>query len=103
MRQSIPPDGGAGAGPLVAAIDQGTTGTRCILFDGAGRQRASAYEEHVQLTPQPGWVEHDPEEIWEKTAGVIRKALAQAGLAGNAAGRIAALRVAHQRQATVPW
>lgn len=94
---------GAGAGPLVAAIDQGTTGTRCILFDAAGRARATAYEEHAQLTPQPGWVEHDPEEIWEKTTRVIQGALAGAGLTGGAAGRIAAIGVTNQRETIVLW
>ena len=92
-----------GSGPLVAAIDQGTTGTRCILFDAAGRQRASAYEEHAQLTPQPGWVEHDPEEIWQKTVDVIRGALGQAGLADAAAGRLAAVGVTNQRETSVLW
>jgi len=92
-----------GSGPLVAAIDQGTTGTRCILFDAAGRQRASAYEEHAQLTPHPGWVEHDPEEIWQKTDRVIRRALAQAGLTAGAAGRIAAVGVTNQRETSVLW
>ena len=91
----------AGAGPLVAAVDQGTTGTRCILFDASGEPRATAYREHAQLTPEPGWVEHDPEEIWEATASVIRDALAQAG--GPRARRIAAVGVTNQRETTVLW
>src|SRR2546425_12809541 len=91
----------SGVGPFVAAVDQGTTGTRCILFDASGEPRASAYREHAQLTPEPGWVEHDPEEIWEATAAVIRDALAQARLAGPGARRIAAVGGTDQRATTV--
>jgi glycerol kinase len=91
------------AGPLVAAIDQGTTGTRCIIFDASGLPRARAYREHAQLTPQPGWVEHDPEEIWDATAAVVREALAQAGLSGEGIRRIAAVGVTNQRETTVLW
>ena len=65
----------------IAAVDQGTTGPRCLLFDASGKAVAGAYEEHTQLYPQPGWVEHDPLEIWEKTQKVIRQALAQIGRA----------------------
>ncbi len=97
------PGPAAGPGPYVAAIDQGTTGTRCILFDAAGRPGASAYAEHAQLTPQPGWVEHDPEEIWETTARVIREALARPGLAGSVARKVAAVGVTNQRETTVLW
>jgi glycerol kinase len=97
------PQGAAGGGPYVAALDQGTTGTRCIVFDAAGRARASAYAEHAQITPQPGWVEHDPEEIRDAAFRVVREALAQAGLAGGAAGRLAAVGVANQRETTVLW
>ena len=84
----------------VAALDQGTTGTRCILFDHRGRPVASAYEEHAQLYPQPGWVEHDPLEIWEKTQRVIRRALQQGHVQ---AGEIAAVGVTNQRETTVIW
>ena len=59
----------------VAAIDQGTTGTRCMLFDHAGAVVASRYEEHHQIYPQPGWVEHDPLEIWNKVKAVTQGAL----------------------------
>jgi len=85
---------------FVAAIDQGTTGTRCIIFDRQGRQQASAYEEHRQIYPQPGWVEHDASEIWEKTVRVTRAALAQAGLAP---GDLAGLGITNQRETTVVW
>ncbi len=97
----MPPSDAAGS--AVAAIDQGTTGTRCIIFDAAGLPRASAYREHAQLTPQPGWVEHDPEEIWDATATVIREALAQSGLSGEGIRRIAAVGVTNQRETTVLW
>ncbi len=84
----------------VAALDQGTTGTRCILFDHRGQPVASAYAEHAQLYPQPGWVEHDPLEIWEKTQRVIRRALQQGGVQ---AGEIAAVGITNQRETTVIW
>ncbi len=103
MPEAQGPDAGERSGPLVAAIDQGTTGTRCILFDASGHPRASAYREHTQLTPQPGWVEHDAEEVWEATAAVIRDALAKAGLTGAEARRIAAVGVTNQRETTVLW
>jgi glycerol kinase len=97
------PDAGRRSGPFVAAVDQGTTGTRCILFDASGHPRATAYREHAQLTPQPGWVEHDADEVWAATAEVIRDALAQAGLSGAATHRIAAVGVTNQRETTVLW
>ncbi|MBI3740198.1 MAG: glycerol kinase, partial [Chloroflexi bacterium] len=64
----------------IAAIDQGTTGTRCIIFDHAGQAIASHYEEHRQIYPQPGWVEHDAREIWEKTRVTIAGALARGNI-----------------------
>jgi len=84
----------------IAAIDQGTTGTRCILFDRAGRSVASAYREHRQIYPQPGWVEHDPLEIWDSVQTVVREALAQGGVGG---AQVAALGVANQRETVVAW
>ena len=59
----------------IAAIDQGTTSTRCILFDHGGNIVSVAQKEHRQIYPQPGWVEHDPLEIWINTQEVIRGAL----------------------------
>ncbi len=56
----------------VAAIDQGTTSTRCILFDHAGNIVAVDQKEHEQIYPKPGWVEHDALEIWERTQRVVR-------------------------------
>ncbi len=84
----------------VAAIDQGTTSTRCILFDHAGRVVALAQEEHRQIYPQPGWVEHDALEIWERTQQVIRGALANAGAE---AADVAAIGITNQRETTVVW
>lgn len=84
----------------VAAIDQGTTGTRCIVFDRDGRLLASAYEEHAQIYPQPGWVEHDAQEIWEKTARVTQAALGQAGIAAK---DLAGLGITNQRETAVVW
>ena len=84
----------------IAAIDQGTTGTRCILFDHGGRAAAMAYKEHQQIFPQPGWVEHDPLEIWHATIEVLQGALSQAGVEG---GAIEALGITNQRETTIVW
>jgi glycerol kinase len=84
----------------VAAIDQGTTGTRFMVFDPAGQVVAARYEEHTQIYPQPGWVEHDPMEIWQKTQSVIRGALAESGIAP---AEIAGLGVTNQRETTIVW
>ena len=64
---------------FVAAIDQGTTSTRCILFDEAGLPVASSQKEHRQIFPKPGWVEHDPAEIWQRTQEVVAEAVNRAG------------------------
>ena len=83
-----------------AAIDQGTTSTRCMIFDHAGRVAAIDQKEHAQIYPEPGWVEHDPLEIWERTQGVIAGALRQ----GNVDPKdIAAVGVTNQRETTVVW
>ena len=84
----------------VAAIDQGTTGTRCMIFDREGRVVASQYEEHAQIYPQPGWVEHDGAEIWAKTQRVIRGALEVGGIAP---GDLAGVGVTNQRETVVVW
>ncbi len=84
----------------VAAIDQGTTGTRCILFNHQGQIVTGSYEEHRQITPQPGWVEHDPFEIWEKTQKVVRKTLTEGNIPS---GQIAAVGITNQRETTVVW
>jgi glycerol kinase len=84
----------------VAAVDQGTTGTRCILFDHAGQLCHSAYEEHRQIYPQPGWVEHDALEIWEKTQHVIQAALEEGSVQPD---QIVAIGITNQRETTVVW
>jgi glycerol kinase len=84
----------------VAAIDQGTTGTRCMLFRRGGTPHAAAYEEHTQHYPQPGWVEHDPVEIWARTQGVVRSALAAGSVRP---GDVAAVGVTNQRETTLVW
>jgi glycerol kinase len=87
-------------GGYVAAIDQGTTSTRLILFDRDGRIAASDQREHAQIHPRAGWVEHDPLEIWQRTREVIGGALASAGVE---AGEIAAIGITNQRETTVVW
>jgi len=87
-------------GTYVGSIDQGTTGTRFMLFDHDGAVVANAYERHEQLYPEPGWVEHDPMELWENTRAVVRRGLAESGVEP---GRLAALGVANQRETTVVW
>ena len=84
----------------IGAIDQGTTSTRFIVFDRAGQIVASAQEEHEQIYPQPGWVEHDAEEIWRRTESVIAKAI-QAGKLGPK--DLAAIGITNQRETTVVW
>ncbi|MBU0703875.1 MAG: glycerol kinase GlpK [Chloroflexi bacterium] len=83
-----------------AAVDQGTTGTRFMLFDREGQMVASMYEEHAQIYPQPGWVEHDAGEIWAKTQRVIGGALAESGIRPQ---EIAGIGVTNQRETTVVW
>jgi glycerol kinase len=84
----------------VGAIDQGTTSTRFLVFDAAGKVVACAQKEHKQLYPQPGWVEHDAEEIWQRTQEVMAKAMAEARLK---AGDLAAIGITNQRETTVLW
>ncbi len=84
----------------VAAIDQGTTSTRCMLFDRDARVLAVSQLEHAQHFPRPGWVEHDPAEIWTNTGRVVEGALSVAGLA---AGDVAAVGITNQRETTVVW
>jgi glycerol kinase len=84
----------------VAAIDQGTTGTRCILFDHAGCIVSSDYQEHRQIFPQPGWVEHDAVEIWQQSNAVLRGAVERAGVKP---GDVVALGITNQRETAVVW
>jgi glycerol kinase len=84
----------------IAAIDQGTTSTRCMLLDQRGRALAFEQKEHRQFYPQPGWVEHDPLEIWQNTQEVIARALNKAGLS---AVDVVAVGVTNQRETIVVW
>ena len=88
------------AGKHVLAIDQGTTSTRAIVFDATGRPVATAQKELPQVFPQPGWVEHDPEEIWSATVEVCRGALAKAKLKP---ADLAGIGITNQRETTVVW
>ncbi|MFF4342698.1 glycerol kinase GlpK [Kitasatospora sp. NPDC001540] len=84
----------------IAAIDQGTTSSRCILFDADGRIVAVEQQEHSQVFPQPGWVEHDAAEIWTRVRSVVRGALERAGLT---AADVRAVGITNQRETTVLW
>ena len=84
----------------IAAIDQGTTSTRCILFNHAGRIICSAQREHNQIYPQSGWVEHDPLEIWQRTQEVIQEVLAVGNIKP---GEIISIGITNQRETTVIW
>jgi len=83
-----------------AAIDQGTTSTRCMIFDHGGNVICYDQKEHEQIYPRPGWVEHSPDEIWERTQSVIRSALSKGGLSAN---DIVAVGITNQRETTVVW
>jgi glycerol kinase len=84
----------------VVAIDQGTTSTRCMIFGRAGNVVAIDQKEHEQILPRPGWVEHDPEEIWQRTQEVVRGALSMGGLRRE---QIASVGITNQRETTVVW
>jgi glycerol kinase len=84
----------------IGAIDQGTTSTRFLVFDVASKVIACAQKEHRQIYPQPGWVEHDAEEIWDRTQEVIAQAMAQTGLK---ASDLAAIGITNQRETTLLW
>jgi glycerol kinase len=84
----------------VGAIDQGTTGTRFMLFDHGGSVVANAYERHEQYYPEPGWVEHDAREVWENTEAVVGRSLAEAEIGAD---ELAALGVTNQRETTLLW
>ena len=84
----------------ILALDQGTTSSRAIVFDHAGSVVASAQREFRQIFPQPGWVEHDAEEIWESQFSVAVEVLRKADLR---AADIAAIGITNQRETTVLW
>ena len=82
------------------ALDQGTSSSRSIVFDAAGRVVAMAQREFRQIYPQPGWVEHDPMEIWQTQLDTAREALARAGLS---ASQVHAIGITNQRETTLVW
>ncbi|OIO35908.1 MAG: glycerol kinase [Candidatus Omnitrophica bacterium CG1_02_44_16] len=82
----------------ILAIDQGTTGSRAVVYDKHGRSVVSAYYEFPQYFPKPGWVEHNPQEIWESVNAAIQKVLKQVP-----AGSIAAVGITNQRETTIIW
>jgi glycerol kinase len=84
----------------VAAIDQGTTSSRCIVFDASGTVVSVAQREHRQIFPRPGWVEHDADEIWECVQFVVREALAVEEITAE---QIAAVGITNQRETTLVW
>ena len=84
----------------IGAIDQGTTSTRFIVFDRSGRTVAVSQKEHEQIYPKPGWVEHNPEEIWQRTHEVIVEAMAKGGLQPR---DLAAIGITNQRETTIVW
>ncbi|HEY5846846.1 MAG TPA: glycerol kinase GlpK [Microlunatus sp.] len=85
---------------FVAAIDQGTTSTRCMVFDHHGAAVGRAQQEHRQILPRAGWVEHDPREIWQRTEAVVAQVVDDLGLA---ASDLAAFGITNQRETTVVW
>jgi len=85
---------------FIAAIDQGTTSTRFIIFDLTGKIIASEQKEHQQIYPQPGWVEHNPLEIWQNTQEVISNTLQKSGIRPN---EIAAVGITNQRETAILW
>ena len=90
----------ASHGPYIGAIDQGTTSSRFIVFDRAGHIVSVAQKEHEQIYPRPGWVEHDPMEIWKNTESVIFEALSKKDLKPS---DLAAVGITNQRETTVVW
>lgn len=87
-------------GKYIMALDQGTTSSRCILFDRRGKICSIAQREFAQIFPKPGWVEHDPMEIWSSQIGVAAEAM---GKIGAAAADIAAIGITNQRETTIVW
>jgi glycerol kinase len=85
---------------VILAIDQGTTGTTCLVFDAGGRIAGRAYSEFEQHFPRPGWVEHDAEEIWRVTRRVATEAISDAGIEGSA---LEGIGITNQRETVVAW
>src|SRR5580692_2466548 len=91
---------GGAVADFVGAVDQGTTSTRFMVFDHSGSEVARHQLEHTQLLPRPGWVEHNPVEIWERTSAVIQTVLNTSNLNPD---NLAALGLTNQRETTVVW
>jgi glycerol kinase len=89
-----------GTGPFIAAIDQGTTSSRCIVFDRDGRIVAVDQKEHEQIFPRPGWVEHKATEIWANVQEVVAGAISKAGITKN---DVKAIGITNQRETTLLW
>jgi glycerol kinase len=85
---------------FIASIDQGTTSTRCILFDHSGQVCTVAQKEHQQIYPKPGWVEHDPLEIWQRTREVVSEVISKTQIRP---GDIAAIGITNQRETSIVW
>ncbi len=84
----------------ILALDQGTSSSRAIVFDRRGEIHAVAQREFRQIFPQPGWVEHDPDDIWSSEASVIAEAITSVGINGK---NIAAIGITNQRETTLVW
>ena len=84
----------------ILALDQGTSSSRAIVFDHDGNIRSTAQQEFTQRFPQPGWVEHDPMEIWSSEAAVIAEAISRIGVRGR---DLAAIGITNQRETTIVW
>ncbi|KJY43977.1 glycerol kinase [Streptomyces sp. NRRL B-1568] len=92
--------GSHGTGPFIAAIDQGTTSSRCIVFDRDGRIVSVDQKEHEQIFPKPGWVEHDAKEIWTNVQEVVAGAVEKAGITS---ADVKAIGITNQRETTLMW
>ena len=84
----------------ILALDQGTSSSRAILFDRAGQPKAISQKEFTQIFPKPGWVEHNPKEIWSSQASVIAETITAEGINGS---NIAAIGITNQRETTIVW
>lgn len=84
----------------VMALDQGTTSSRCIIFDKQGKMKSIAQKEFTQIYPKPGWVEHDPMEIWSTQISVATEAMAKLGITAD---QIASIGITNQRETTIVW
>ena len=84
----------------VIAIDQGTTGTRALSVDISGRIRSTSYASHQQIQPQPGWVEHDPMEIYATQSSTLIEALGKVGIRSD---QVAGIGITNQRETTIAW